>query len=132
MPPPSTLKPRLRQCTRHAISLFSNLILNQSIPSFAPLLALIHLPPLSLTLLTAPLHGRRLRFTPTACDFLAVSQRRCVVEPEATCLSSVGPFVLFCTSLTSTEFFVAAPNLSSSSATDPDKVVYFMMKHFSL
>ena len=74
---------------------------------------------------------------PLTCDltFPFLSQRPCVAEPEATSLSSAEPRALrsltgpFCSSFSSAEVHAAASNLSSSTATGPDKVTYPMLKH---
>ena len=47
---------------------------------------------------------------------------------QATC--PVESHSFFCTPSFPAEFHVAASNLSSSTATGPDKVAYFMLKHF--
>ena len=46
---------------------------------------------------------------------------------RATCLEE--SHSSFCSFFSLAEFLAAAPNLSSSSATGPDKVAYFMLKH---
>ena len=93
MPSPSL--PRLRHGTKHDHLSHLNLILIQSILSFVLLLALVLLSPLSLTFPTAPSPERRHRFMPTTRDLtlLSLCQTLCVVDPEATCLSSVEPRV---------------------------------------
>ena len=86
---------------------------------------------------TVLLPGNRLRSMPLTCDltFPFLSQRPCVAEPEATSLSSAGPRALrsltgpFCSSFSPAEVHAAASNLSSSTATGPDKVTYPMLKH---
>ena len=99
-----------------------------------PLLAL--LPPV-LTFLTVLLPGNRLRSMPLTCDltFPFLSQRPCVVEPEATSLSSAeprAPWSLTCPfALLSLPLncFRLPPTFSSSTAIGPDKVAYPMLKH---
>ena len=55
-------------------------------------------------------------------------------KPEATSLSSAKPLAMWSLTrpslLSLGEFHAAASNLSSSTATGPDKVVYLMLKHF--
>ena len=63
------------------------------------------------------------------------SQRLCVAKPDAylselrraTC--PVESHLSFCSPFSPTEFLAAASNLSSSTATGPDKVVYPILKH---
>ena len=55
-------------------------------------------------------------------------------KPEATSLSSAEPHACeshssFCSPFTPAEFLAAASNISSSTATGPDKVAYPMLKH---
>ena len=59
----------------------------------------------------------------------------CVAEPEATFPRSAEPTChveshsSFCSPFSPAEFLAAASNLSSSTATGPDKVAYLVLKH---
>ena len=136
VPRQSLPRPRLRHGRRLALLFHLGLTLNLCTLFFALLLALLpRLFPL-LTSLTVLLPGNRLRSLPVTWDptFPFLSQRPCVAEPEATSLSSAEPRALW--SLTrpllsffSLWIFAAASNLSSFTATGPDKVAYPMLKH---
>ena len=97
MPLASSPKPKLRHDTTHARRSLLNLIPNQSTLFFnLSLVLLLRHPPPSLSFPTDPLSGRRRRFMQTTRNLTLwlFSQRICVVEPEATCLSSDEPPVL--------------------------------------
>ena len=127
---------RLRHGRRLALLFHLNFTINLRTLFFALLLALLpRLPPL-LTSPTVLLPGNRLRSMPLTCipTFPFLSQRLCVAEPEATSLSSAEPRVLWSLTrpfalVSPAEFLAAASNLSSSTATGPDKVAYPMLKH---
>ena len=105
-PRQSSPRPRLRHGRRLALLFHVNSTLNLSTLFFA--LSLAHLLPL-LTSPTVLLPGNRLRSTPLTCDptFLFLSQRPCVVEPEATSLSSAEPRALW--SLTRPSALLSSP-----------------------
>ena len=105
--------------------------------SFALLLVLLPCLPSLLTSLTVLLPRNWLLSMPLTWDptFLSLSQRPCVAEPEATFLSSAEPRSLRNHTRPSVHpspplnFLRLPPNLSSSTATGPDKVAYPMLKH---
>ena len=133
----SSPRPRLRHGRLLALFSRPNLTLNLYTLSFTLLLVLFpHFPSL-LTSLTVLLPRNRLLSMPLTWDptFLSLSQRPCVAEPEATFLSSAEPLVLWSPTRPSVHpspplnFLRLPPNLSSSTATGPDKAAYPMLKH---
>ena len=104
----SSPRPRLRHGRRLALLPRPNLTLKQCTLSFILLLAL--LPPL-LTFPTVPPARNQLQSSPITCHLIFLSPSQ------------------FCSSFSPNEFLVAASNLSSSTATGPDKVAYPMLKH---
>ena len=139
VPHQSLPRPRLRHGRRLALLFHLGLTLNVCTLFFAPLLALFPcLPPL-LTFLTVPLPGNRLWLLPlTLRSHFSVSQPKTLRSRargyltelrRATCL--VESHSSFCSPFSPAEFLAAASNLSSSTATGPDKVVYPMLKHLS-
>ena len=121
-------QPRLRHGRRLALLSHLGQTLNLCTLTFA--LSLARLPPL-LTSPTVLLPGNRLRSMLLTCDltFPFLSQRPCVAEPEATSLSSTEPRALRNLTCPTLSFHEAASNLSSSTATGPDKVAYPTLKH---
>ena len=129
----SSPRPKIRHGRRLALLSRPNLILNLCALSFA--LSLAILSPLQ-TLPTVPIPGSWLRSSPITGDptFLSPNQRPWVLEPEATFPSSAEPCALrslICPFAHPAEFLAAASNLSSSTATGPDKVAYLILKYFS-
>ena len=135
-PRQSSPRPRLRHGRRLALLFHLGLTLNLYTLFFALSLALLPRLHTLLIFQTILLPGNRLRSMPLTLDltFSFLSQRSCVAEPEATSVSSAEPRArrsLTCPSalLSLAEFLAAASNLSSSTATGPDKVAYPMLKH---
>ena len=126
-PRQSSPRPRRRHGRRLALLFHLNLILNLYILFFA--LSLAHLPRLP-SLLTSPtvlLPGNRLRSMPLTCALHSRARGYLTELRRATCPEE--SHSSFCSPFTLAEFHAAASNLSSSTATGPDKVAYPMLKH---
>ena len=137
VPRRSLPRPRLRHGRRPALLFHLNLILNLCTLFFALSLALLpRLPPL-LTFPTVLLPWEsasvcsaylRSHFSVSQPKALRSRARGYLTElRRATC--SVEFHSFFCSPFSPAEFLAAASNLSSSTATGPDKVAYPMLKH---
>ena len=133
VPRQSSPRPKLKHGRRLALLFRPNLTLNLYTLFFVLSLAhLPRLPPLPTSVTVLP-PGNRLRSMPlTSFPFQSkalhsrargyLSELRRATCPEESHSS-------FCSSFSPTEFLAAASNLSSSSATGPDKVAYPILKH---
>ena len=113
-------RPRLRHGRRLALFFHRNLTQNLYTLLFVLSLALLPRPPPLLISLTVLLSGNRLWSISRARGYL--SELCCATCPEES-------HSFFCSPFSPTEFFAAAFNLSSSTATGPDKVACPMLKH---
>ena len=130
-PPQSSSRPRLRHGRRFALLFHLSLTLNLYTLFFA--LSLAHLPrlPLLLTFLTVLLPGNRLRSMPLPEISLIRFSARGYLSELRRAMCSEESYSSFCSLFSLAEFLAAASNLSSSSATGPDKVAYPILKQFS-
>ena len=136
-PRQSSPMPRLRHGRRLASLSHLSLTLNLYTLFFALSLALLPRLPSLLTFLTVLLPGNRLRSIPRIWrSHFSVSQPKALhcrargylsEVRRATC--SEESHSSFCSPFTTAEFLTAASNLSSSSATGPDKAAYPILKH---
>ena len=136
VPRRSLPRPRLRHGRRPALLFHLNLILNLCTLFFALLLALLpRLPPPNFPNCSSPRKSAsvyaaylRSHFSVSQPKALRSRARGYLTElRRATC--SVEFHSSFCSPFSPTEFLAAASNLSSSTATGPDKVAYPMLKH---
>ena len=139
-PRQSSPTPRLRHGRRLALLLHLNLTLNLYTLFFALSLALFPrlpcLPPL-LIFLAVLLPGNRLRSMPLNLrSHFSFSQPKAMRSRARGYLSELRGATCseeshssFCSPFSLAEFLAAASNLSSSTATGPDKVTYPMLKH---
>ena len=121
------------------VSLFSIFQNESTLSSILSLVLLPHLLPL-LTLPAVLLPRSRHRYMPISGNdrfHFSASQPKTLRSGARGYLSELRQFTCpedsrfsFCFPFSSTEFLVATTNISSSTAADPDKVVYSMLKHF--
>ena len=128
---PRQSSPRLRHGRRLALLFYLGLTLNLYILFFALSLALLpRLPPNFPNCSSPRIYAAYLR------SHFSVSQPKALRSRARGYLSelcrascSVESHSSFCSPLSPAEFLAAASNLSSSTATGPDKVSYPMLKH---
>ena len=133
----SSPRPRLRHGRRLAVLFHPNLTLNLYTLFFV--LSLAHLPRLP-PLLTSPNYSSPKESASVYATYLkshsSVSQPKALRSRargylfelrRATCLKE--SYLSFCSPFSLAEFLAAASNLSSFTATGPDKVAYPMLKH---
>ena len=132
MPLPLLTIPKPRRGTRHAHHSFLNLMANQSVESFASLLALFLLLPCLFFLEVGLLIANHVRY------HFSISQPKGLHSRANGNLSefcrifcSEESYSCVCSSLTTTTFLAAAANLSSFFATGPDKFSYLVLKYLS-
>ena len=135
MPHLSSPKPRLRHGRRLACLSLQNLTLNPCTLSFILSLALLHYLFHPLISPIVPLPGSRL-FADYLRFHYSVSQQKALRSRSRSYLSELcratcpeeSP-LSFCSPFSPAEFLAAATNLSSPTATGPEKVAYSMLKH---
>ena len=127
---PRQSSPRPWLWLRHGrrLALFSHLSLTLNLYTLFFALSLALLPPLLTVLLPASVYAAYLRSHFSVSQPKVLRSRAYLSElRRATC--SEESHSSFCSPFSFAEFLAAASNLSSSSATGPDKVVYPMLKH---